>query len=86
MYLQGVGAVHHFVLNFKEKVMDEFDLNLKKDDKLTSVEVRQLIERGLENGEEVILQIGETKRVISWIGRQAVEDPPLSSRWKIVIK
>ncbi len=66
--------------------MDEFDLNLKKDDKLTSVEVRQLIERGLENGEEVILQIGETKRVISWIGRQAVEDPPLSSRWKIVIK
>lgn len=67
--------------------MTDKTFEFEDDDVLTSSEVRRLINAGLAKGEDVILQIGDKRRVISWIGEQYMEDLlPTSPHWRIELK
>ena len=58
----------------------------ENDSVLTSQEVHVLIAEGLAKNQEVVLQIGERRRKISFIGNLQAEGPPKSPLWRIEVE
>ena len=74
-------------MNQKTFEFDDSPFPFYEDNVLTSSEVRQLIARGLAEKKEVVLVIGERRRVISWIGEENLHDMhPHSPRWRVEIE
>ena len=75
------------MMNQKTFEFDDSPFPFCDDKVLTSSEVRQLIARGLAEKKEVVLVIGERRRVISWIGEEVLHDMhPRSPRWRVEIE